>query len=56
MEIETLKDLLYNQAVDGEFKNTGKMVKLLDKLNAEQEELLLACYWIGFNTQPYKEY
>lgn len=49
MDIEEIKELLYNQAVDGEFTNTDKIIKLLDKLTKEEKEIMVACYWIGFN-------
>lgn len=55
MKIEEIKELLYNQAIDGEFTNMDKVIKLLDKLTKYQEEILVACYWIGFNNNTQDE-
>lgn len=55
MGIYEIKELLYNQAIDGEFTQPAKVLKLLDKLTKDQEEMLVACYWIGFNNSSQDE-
>lgn len=49
MNIEKLTELLYDQAVDGEFTKSQSVLKLLEKLTKSEQELLMACYWIGWN-------
>lgn len=49
MNIEKLTELLYDQAVDGEFTRSQSVLKLLEKLTKSEQELLMACYWIGWN-------
>lgn len=55
MRIDEIKELLYNQAIDGEFTQPDKVLKFLDKLTKYQGEVLVACYWIGFNNSTQYE-
>lgn len=49
MNIEQIIELLYNQAIDGEFTRNQAVIRHLDKLDGVEKEILMACYWIGFN-------
>lgn len=51
MYIEELTEMLYDQAIDGEFTKNEAAIKLLAKLSKTEQEFLLACYWIGFNAR-----
>lgn len=51
MFIEELTEMLYDQAIDGEFSNGSFAIKKLGKLTKIEKESLLACGWIGFNSR-----
>jgi hypothetical protein len=50
-DINELKDMLHDQAIDGGFTRNDAVIKKLEKLSKTEEELLVACYWIGFNAR-----
>lgn len=49
MEIDMIIGILHDQAIDGEFTRNQSVLKFLSKLSQVEKELLVACYWIGFN-------
>lgn len=49
MNIKTIKELLYNQAIDGNFSETNNAIKLIEGMTKTQQEVILATYWIGWN-------
>ena len=49
MNLDELTEILYNQAIDGGFTLNQAALKVLAKLTKTEQEILMACYWIGFN-------
>lgn len=48
-KLEQIVEILHNQAVDGEFTRFDRVENWLKDLTETEKEIIMACYWIGFN-------